>query len=125
MQDVLALRAFAKFGTTDLDFQRQIVMQGVDLRGYTDGKYRGSQKYDVQAEYRYVPSAYPRLGMVAFAGVATIYGSSISDFNGKAYGSGGVGVRFTAVESSHLRLGMDLARGKDDWAIYFRLGEAF
>ena len=37
----------------------------------------------------------------------------------------GLGARYTAVKSTNMRFGVDVARGKDDWAFYFRIGESF
>lgn len=122
-RDVLALRAMTKLGTQKLQFQRQVVLSGTDLRGYTNGKYRGNGKADLQAEYRYQLS--PRIGFVGFGGIATLFGSDIESFNQKIYPSVGTGIRFEAVKSTGMRFGMDVARGKEEWAIYFRLGETF
>lgn len=122
-KDVLAVRAYAKVATSTLDFQRQVVINGIDLRGYTDGKYRGDGKVNIQAEYRW--NFLPRIGLVGFGGVGTLYGSEFSEFNGSLYPSGGLGVRYLAIKSTQMRLGLDFARGKDDYAIYFRIGEAF
>ncbi len=121
--NVWALRAYAKVGTSDLFFQRQVVIGQVDLRGYTNGKYRGDGKFDLQAEYRWQIAK--KLGLVGFGGLGTLVGSDQEDFNGKIYPSIGAGIRFKAVESTGMRFGLDVARGKDDWAFYFRLGEAF
>jgi hypothetical protein len=30
-----------------------------------------------------------------------------------------------AVQSEHINIGIDLAFGKDDWGIYFRIGEVW
>ncbi len=122
-KNVVAVRAFAKAGTNKLDFQRQVVLSRVDLRGYTSGKYRGDGKMDLQAEYRH--QFQNRIGLVGFAGLGTLYGSNIDDFNWKLYPSIGAGFRFLAVKETGMRFGVDVARGKDDWAFYFRIGEAF
>ncbi len=37
----------------------------------------------------------------------------------------GGGIRFLAIPSSNISIGMDVAVGKDDWGLYFRIGEAF
>lgn len=122
--DVIAARAYAKFGTGSLDFQRQVVFGQVDLRGYASGKYRGDGKFDVQGEYRY-NFRNSRLGLVGFGGLGTLYGAEIDDFNWKLYPSIGAGFRYLAVKSTGMRFGMDVARGKDEWAFYFRIGESF
>jgi len=94
-----------------------------DLRGYSNGKYRASQVYDIQSEYRW--NFYKKWGMVAFGGLAI----ATDDFQGKNY-SGilpavGAGLRFKAIPKRNINIGIDFAVGKGDWGIYFRIGEAF
>ena len=94
-----------------------------DLRGYTDGKYRANQVYNIQTEYRW--NFYKKWGMVAFSGVAI----ATDDFQG-TNSSGllpalGAGLRFKAIPSRNINIGIDLAVGKGDWGVYFRIGEAF
>jgi outer membrane protein assembly factor BamA len=94
-----------------------------DLRGYSNGKYRANQVYNIQSEYRW--NFYKKWGMVAFGGIAI----ATDDFQGKNY-SGllpavGAGLRFKAIPSRNINIGIDLAVGKGDWGIYFRIGEAF
>ena len=38
---------------------------------------------------------------------------------------GGVGIRYMTIPKVRINVGMDFALGKDDWGIYFRIGEAF
>lgn len=94
-----------------------------DLRGYTDGKYRGNQVYALQTELRW--NFYKKWGLVAFGGAAI----STNDWNGNNY-SGilpaiGTGIRFKAIPSRNINIGIDVAKGKGDWGVYFRIGEAF
>ncbi|MCD4735990.1 MAG: hypothetical protein K8R53_08105, partial [Bacteroidales bacterium] len=35
------------------------------------------------------------------------------------------GIRFMAIPGEKINIGINLATGKDDWGIYFRIGEAF
>ncbi len=37
----------------------------------------------------------------------------------------GVGVRYMAVPSEQINVGIDVAFGIEDWGIYFRIGEVF
>jgi hypothetical protein len=39
--------------------------------------------------------------------------------------SAGAGIRFKAIPSRNINIGIDAAIGKEDWGIYFRIGEAF
>ncbi len=66
-----------------------------------------------------------RVGLVGFAGLATIYGSDTESFNWGLYPGGGVGCRYQAFKSTRFNIGLDAALGKDDWGMYFRIGEAF
>jgi hypothetical protein len=96
---------------------------GTDLRGYTQGKYRGEGLFDFQGEYRYNISE--KFGSGGFGGLATIYGSDNEEFNGLLLPSIGTGIRFNVFPSNHMNIGLDVAAGRDDWGVYFRIGEAF
>ncbi len=107
----------------DIPFNGKTVVGRDDIRGYTQGKYRGNQVYDIQAAYRL--NFHKKWGMVAFAGVAV----AMEDIGG-ANSSGllpgaGAGIRFKAIPSRNINIGIDAAVGKGDWGIYFRIGEAF
>ena len=77
----------------------------------------------LQGEYRY--NFAERLGVVGFAGVATLYGADNADFDGEILPGGGVGFRYRAFKDTKFNIGLDAALGKDDWGVYFRIGEAF
>lgn len=122
-KDVIAARFSGKFGLGDIAFQQQVTIGSKDIRGYSEGKYRGDGLMALQGEYRY--NFNKKMGLVGFAGVATIYGSDTDDFNWKAYPGAGVGYRYRAFKAVKFNIGLDAAVGKDDWGIYFRIGEAF
>lgn len=123
-QDVIAGRFFAGMGLGDLSFEQQfIVGQRKDIRGYTQGEFRGNYMLALQGEYRW--NFRPRLCAVGFAGMATVFDSVNEDNDGKLLPGVGIGFRFTAVTETNMNVGMDIAAGRDDWGIYFRLGEAF
>ena len=121
--DVLAARFSGKFGLGNIAFEQQVTIGGEDIRGYSEGKYRGDGLMAIQSEYRYNFSE--KMGVVGFAGLATIYGSDTADFNWKIYPGAGVGYRYKAFKTEKFNVGLDAAVGKDDWGIYFRIGEAF
>lgn len=123
-QDVIAGRFFAGMGLGDLSFEQQfIVGQRKDIRGYTQGEFRGNYMLALQAEYRW--NFYPRLGAVGFAGVATVFDAVNEDDDGKLLPGVGTGFRVTVDAETNMNVGMDIAVGLDDWGIYFKLGEAF
>lgn len=122
-KDVLALRASAQMGIGTVNFERQVVIGGTDIRGYSEGKFRGDQILAIQGEYRY--NFGETWGMVGFAGLATMYGSINEEFNGRLYPGVGAGIRYTVFEDNNFNIGLDGAVGREDWGLYFRIGEAF
>lgn len=124
-KDVLALRMYTVFGLGDVPFNNLAVMggRGSDLRGYTQGEYRGKQMLAIQGEYRY---NFPNnMGLVGFAGLGSIFQSNISQNDGVLLPSVGLGYRYMAFPENKMNVGLDFAAGKDDWGIYFRIGESF
>ncbi|WP_067146204.1 BamA/TamA family outer membrane protein [Pseudotamlana agarivorans] len=122
-KDVIAARFAGQFGLGDIAFQQQVTIGGKDIRGYSEGKYRGDGLMAIQGEYRY--NFNDKMGLVGFAGIATMYGSDTEEFDWKAYPGLGVGYRYAAFKKVKFNIGLDAAVGKDDWGIYFRIGEAF
>jgi outer membrane protein assembly factor BamA len=122
-KDVLAIRAFAGAGIGDLDFNQQYVVGQTDIRGYTQGVYRGKQQTALQAEYRW--NTFDKLGFVGFAGVTSVFNGINESDNGKLLPGAGVGFRYTVMPDNHLNVGLDGAVGIEDWGIYFRIGETF
>jgi len=124
-QDVLAARAYVGLGLGDLSFNQQfIVGRRDDIRGYSQGQYRGNYMLAMQGEYRWNLND-SKFGFVGFLGVATVFESINEDDNGRLLPGVGVGFRFTVSEETHMNVGMDIAKGSGDWGIYFRVGEAF
>ncbi|WP_340114391.1 BamA/TamA family outer membrane protein [Maribellus mangrovi] len=121
--DVLAARFYGGFGIGDISFNQQFVVGGTDVRGYTQGKYRGNNQFALQAEYRWNP--FKRTGFVGFAGVATVLESVNDADNGKILPGAGLGFRYVLLKETGIRVGLDFAVGQDDWGVYFRIGEAF
>lgn len=122
-KDVIAARFSGQFGLGDIAFQQQVTLGGKDIRGYSEGKYRGDGLLSLQGEYRY--NFNDKMGLVGFAGIATIYGSDTEAFDWKAYPGVGIGYRYRAFKAVKFNIGLDAAVGKDDWGVYFRIGEAF
>lgn len=120
----LATRFTALIAVGDsIPFEGQNVVGREDIRGYTKGQHRANQTHNIQAEYRW--NFYNKWGMVAFAGVAT----SVDKVNEIRFNdllpAVGVGIRFMAIPSEKINIGIDIAKGIDDWGIYFRIGEVF
>jgi hypothetical protein len=120
---VLAFRGSIQAALGSVPFEAQTVVGGKDIRGYSEGKYRGDQVYALQGEYRWNFS--PPFGAVGFAGlaVAVIAGQPLS-LDDVLPGIG-AGFRYTMIREINANVGMDIAVGREDWGLYFRIAEAF
>jgi hypothetical protein len=98
--------------------------QGADLRGYEAGRYRDGASWALQAEIRQHVTG--KFGMVAFGGFGGIAEDTGAIWkHSKVLAAGGLGVRYLASESANVNLRADVAYGKDGFAFYFGIGEAF
>lgn len=96
---------------------------GVDLRGYTPGRYIGESMIAAQAEWRW--QATPRWGFVGFGGAGKVSGA-IGDIDTDPWlPAAGVGVRFKLTRELPLNLRADFAWGRDDSTFTLAVGEAF
>jgi len=122
-KDVVAARFYAGLGLGDLDFNQQFIVKNKDIRGYTQGAYRGDYILTLQGEYRW--NFHHRWGAVGFAGVATVFEAINESDNGKLLPGIGTGIRFRVFPETNFSVGIDVAAGREDWGIYFQIGEAF
>jgi hypothetical protein len=123
-QHVLAGRVAGKIVDGDAPFFALAWFgSGVDLRGYTPGRYIGETMVAVQAEWRWQAS--PRWGFVAFGGTGKVSGA-LGDIDTDAWlPAGGVGVRFRLTKALPLNMRADFAWGRDDSTFSLAVGEAF
>ena len=93
------------------------------MRGFPVGRYLDNSSASLHAEWRY--KFLPRWGVVAFTEAGKV-ADSIGNLNEKdAIHSFGGGIRWQAIQSKDIHLGIDYAISDDDEAMYFRVGEAF
>ena len=52
-QDIVATRIYTGIGIGDLSFQQQFIVGQEDIRGYSEGKFRGDYLVAIQGEYRW------------------------------------------------------------------------
>jgi hypothetical protein len=122
--NVLALRAAGKVVDGNAPFFALAWFgSGVDLRGYTPGRYIGESMVALQAEWRW--QATPRLGFVAFGGTGKVSGALGEIDTGAWLPAGGVGMRFRLVKALPLNMRADFAWGRDDSTFSLAVGEAF
>lgn len=103
----------------------ELCLYGVDsdLRGYFGGRYRDNSMFTAQAEFR-VPIV-DRFGAVAFGGFGAVEPRFSDLAMDQLLPAGGVGVRYLIYESWHVKVGADVAWGRNGAAFYLRLGEAY
>jgi outer membrane protein assembly factor BamA len=121
---ILVARVNMEVATGNVPFQGQAIVGRDDLRGYSQGKYRGNQVYALQSEYRWMFNN-SRFGMVGFAGVASAVETFSDIFKSDLLPGVGAGLRFKLIPSLKINIGVDAGFGKDDYSVTFRIGEAF
>jgi hypothetical protein len=122
-KNILATRVYSAIAVGDVPFQGENVVGRDDIRGYSNGKHRDNQVYAVQAEYRW--RFYKKFGMVGFVGVASAVENLPDIFDEELLPGAGVGIRYLMIPKERINIGIDVAKGKDDWGLYFRIGESF
>ena len=121
---VLAFRASGCYAHGDVPFY-DLCLFGFDnnLRGYVAGQYRDKAMLTAQMEYR--ARLWRRWGLVAFGGVGTI-APEFNEFSlDELLPSVGTGLRYMVSGKKRINLGVDAAVGRESFAFYFRIGEAF
>ncbi len=121
--NILATRISFNISTGNVPFEGENVVGREDIRGYSEGKYRDKQVYAIQAEYRW--HFYKQFGMVGFAGLASAVNDASELFKNNILPGTGLGLRYMMIPNERINIGIDVAVGKDDWGLYFRIGEAF
>lgn len=121
---VLAFRASGCYAHGEVPFY-DLCLYGFDnnLRGYVAGQYRDKAMLTAQVEYR--ARLWKRWGLVAFGGVGAI-APDIDEFDlDQLLPSVGTGIRYMVSGKQRINLGADIAVGRESYAFYFRVGEAF
>lgn len=121
---VLALRALGVASSGEPPFDQLAELGGdSDLRGYYQGRYRDRHLISFHAEYR-LPLFW-RVGAVGFVGAGQV-AESVSGFGlDRFWPSGGLGLRFLAIEETGLNIRADVAIGDGDSGFYLGVGEVF
>lgn len=95
----------------------------INMRGIPVARYQGNAIGLGETEWRWDFTS--RFSLVGFAGAgkAVMEGDSWGDSSWKA--SGGAGGRYLIARKLKLRMGMDVARGPEQWAYYFVFGTSW
>jgi hypothetical protein len=96
----------------------------VTLRGVPALRYQGESAASFEGELRW--NFVPRWALVGFGGVGQAVGSN-DEFGGESYlvKAGGVGVRYFIAREFGLHVGLDVARGPEETAVYIQVGSAW
>ena len=97
-KDVIAARFYGGFGIGSVPFEQQFVVGQEDIRGYSQGKYRGEQMVAIQGEYRW--NFLERWSAVGFVGVATVFNTLGGENDGSFLPGIGTGFRYNVFEKS-------------------------
>lgn len=95
----------------------------VSLRGIPALRYQGEYTAVVETE-QYINIA-KRWGVVGFAGLGSAFKSLEDRDNNEVVWNAGTGLRFLASRSMGVKIGVDVARGPEDWALYFTVGSSW
>jgi outer membrane protein assembly factor BamA len=120
IKNVLALRASLSNVEGNAPFY---LLSDLDMRGFPRGKYLDDTSASVNLEWR--NKFRGRWGAVAFIEYGEIGSSFETLSDGQSVTSYGVGLRWQAIKSKQLNLGVDFAFSDDEDAIYLRIGESF
>ena len=117
---VLAVRQFNWF-SNDAPAAGQAT---VILRGYKFGQYLAPYMSSLEAEERLLFGR--RWGATLFAGLAGLYGTSVTPLKQQAYPMGGAGLQFILKPDKHLLVNLEYAQGiQDNRGLYLKFGYAW
>jgi hypothetical protein len=92
----------------------------IDLRGIPINRYQGAHVLQTELEATYKITN--RWSLVPFVGVGAT-ADSLNEFDsGEPKFAGGLGFRYLIARKLRLTSGVDIARGPEEWAIYFTVG---
>lgn len=117
---ILGLRADGRFSSGDIPFYAQ---PNVDLRGVSKSRYQDQNAIVTEVELRW--NVTPRWSVLGFTGAGKAYGKWNDFSEATTATSVGAGFRYLIARKLGLTFGVDVARSKDDNAIYFQLGSAW
>lgn len=117
---VPAFRINAHLATGDTPFYARPY---VDLRGVPALRYQGDLTVLVETEQ--LINIGKRWGLVGFTGVGTAFNNLEDMKAGDLVWNAGGGFRYLIARLFGLKMGMDIARGPEDWAVYVVFGTSW
>lgn len=95
----------------------------ISLRGVPAMRYQGEKTTLVETEQLFMFSQ--RWGVVGFAGYGAAFNQSDEGNTTTQAWNVGTGFRYLIARQLGLRMGIDVAKGPDDWGIYTVFGSAW
>jgi hypothetical protein len=95
----------------------------VTMRGIQKMRYQGERVVSLDGEVRW--DVYKRWWLVAFGGVGWTDGDFGPYESSQTVGAGGLGFRYLVARSLGLQMGLDVAKGPDQYAFYVVVGSSF
>lgn len=92
----------------------------INLRGIPAGRYQGDNTLQTEAEVRW--DCYRRWSAVFFGGMGAAFDKWDDMFEEPARFTYGTGFRYLIARKFKLRMGIDIARGPEEWAYYIVFG---
>ncbi len=121
LPDVVAgLRADGQFVAGDAPFY---ALPFVQLRGIPAMRYQGTDVLTLETEERWMVT--PRWGIVGFAGIGKAADGFEALQDEEAVWNAGGGFRYLTAREFGLQVGIDVARGPEQWAIYVVFGNSW
>lgn len=96
------------------------LLPGINLRGVPMGRYQGKTSLVTEGELRW--DVYRRWSLMAYGGVASAFDDWDNAFAKPIVYSYGSGFRYLLARKFKLRMGVDVAKGPEDWAYYIVFG---
>jgi outer membrane protein assembly factor BamA len=95
----------------------------ISLRGAPTLRYQGEEVAQIEAELRW--QFWKRFSLVGFVGGGAAWNHLEHFNNTKTIVTGGAGLRYELARAYGLHIGLDVARGPDDTAVYIQIGSAW
>ncbi len=96
------------------------LLPGINLRGIPAARYQGKTSIVTEVELRW--DLYRRWSLMGYGGLASAFNDWDEAFAKPAVYNYGSGFRYLLARKFRLRMGVDVARGPEDWAYYIVFG---
>jgi len=96
------------------------LLPGINLRGIPAARYQGKTSIVTEAELRW--DVYRRWSVMGYGGLASAFNDWDKAFAKPVVYSYGTGFRYLLARKFKLRMGVDVAKGPEEWAYYVVFG---